>query len=113
MAFSRTSEQTLLAIGIVASAIAAAAIPIIISRFTPLFEAFGAELPDLTRWFVAHSNLFLLLPALVLVVWATWPVRSVRGVAAFAVGVGSLVVFVPLTVVAMYYPVMMLASVVG
>jgi hypothetical protein len=35
-----------------------------------------------------------------------------RSVAALAIGVGSLVVLVPLTVFAMYYPIMLLAAIV-
>lgn len=110
MAFSRTSEQALLAIGIVASAVAATAIPVIVGRYQPLFASAGIALPNLTRWFVQGAYGALLLPALVALVWMLWPVRSARGVAAFTVGVGSLVVFVPLAMLAMQFPMMMLGA---
>ncbi|MDC8011424.1 hypothetical protein [Tahibacter soli] len=112
MKISRNTEQLLFGLGVAAAAIAGIAIPLIVGTFVPTLRQFAVELPNLTRWFVETRWLFLLLPFVVVAVWFVWPIRAMRSVAALATGVGSLVVLLPLATFAMYYPVMVLGSLV-
>ena len=109
---SSNHGQILFGIGVAAAAVAGIAIPMIVNAYVPLFANAGVALPNLTRWFVESRWLFLLLPFVVVAAWFVWPVRAMRSVAALAIGVGSLVVLVPLAVLAMHYPIMLLGAVV-
>ncbi|HJU40560.1 MAG TPA: hypothetical protein VJ724_13370 [Tahibacter sp.] len=112
MRIPKNVEQLLFGLGIAASAIAAIAIILIVDGFLPTLEQFGGELPNLTRLIVGSRWLFLALPLVVVAAWFAWPIRAMRAIAALAIGVGSFVVFVPLTLFAMYYPVFVLGHMV-
>lgn len=113
MAIAENTEQLLFGLGLAAAIIAAVAIAFVVLTLAPTLAEFGFELPNLTRWIVAWWWSFLLLPLAVILAWHCWPVRTMRAVAALAIGVGSLAVFVPLTVFAMYYPVLVLGDAVS
>lgn len=112
MNIPKNTEQLLFGLGIAAAAVAGIAIPLVAEAYLPVFRNFGVELPNLTRWFVDARWLFVLLPLVVVAAWFAWPIRAMRSVAALALGVGSLVVLLPLAVFAMYYPILLLGAVV-
>lgn len=112
MNIPKNLEQLLFGLGVAAAAVTGIAIVLIVGAYLPTFKNFGVELPNLTRWFVDTRWLFLLLPLVVVAAWFAWPIRAMRSVAALAIGVGSFVVLVPLTMLAMYYPIMLFGAIV-
>lgn len=105
-------EQLLFGIGVAAAAIAGITIPLVVDAYLPMLSNFGVELPNLTRFFVNARWLFLALPLVVIAAWFAWPIRAARSIASVTIGVGSLVVLLPLTTFAMYYPILMLGALV-
>jgi type II secretory pathway component PulF len=111
------AEIWMLICGLLAAIAIAAVVNLVIPQFDQVFRNFGAELPLLTRLFVAGRYALFGLPVLVLAAWALTPRRTPpgneRGIVALVVGIGLGVILLPLCVIAMYLPIFQLAAVVG
>lgn len=103
-------EKVALLVGVLCAIIAAAVPALVVPRFREVFESFGAELPFLTRLFMDHHYVLWLLPVLVIATWFFWPKVPHRSLAACLLGIGSLVLIVPVLVVAMYLPIFQLST---
>lgn len=98
------------AIGLVC-AIFAALIPTLAApQFGQMFEAFGFELPLMTRWVLQGYLALWALPLAVGIAWLFWPQPHRRAAAACWIGVLSLVLIFPLCMGALYLPIFMLAQ---
>ena len=89
---SSSRERYLLLAGIAGSAIAALLAQLVLSQFAAvLLNNYEITLPRTVRFVLEYRYAVWALPLLVLAVWAAWPRRSSRGVAACSLGFGSLV----------------------
>lgn len=106
-----SSGRTALFVIGLACAIFAALIPtLLVPQFSRIFESFGAELPSSTRLLLQGYPALWALPGLVLLAWLFWPQPQRRAAAACWVGVLSLVLILPLCIVALYLPIFMLSK---
>lgn len=103
-------DKAALGIGVLCAAIAAIIPPLLIPQFREVFMSFGAELPPLTALFVHYSYALWLLPILVVAGWLYWPEAPRRSLVACLIGAASLVLVVPVLVVALYLPVFQLSA---
>ena len=96
-----------------ACAVLTALIPsLVVPQFREALASYGAKLPTLTAMvFALHHGLWLL-PVLVFVAWRVLPgTLGLR--AARAIGIGGLLVLLPLVIIGMYLPIFRLAASVG
>ncbi|MCF7221868.1 hypothetical protein [Marilutibacter chinensis] len=92
-------------------AILAAAVPTAATPyFVGVYDSFGASLPVLTRLLVDHGAVVWLLPVLVMLAWFARPGSDHRGKAPLLVGMVGLFAVVPVTVYALYVPILALAA---
>ena len=76
--------------------------------FADLFSAFGGDLPGLTQFVMDAHSLLLLLPIVIGVVWAFWPVKTARLRVATRfglIGIGLML----MALVSMYLPIIKLS----
>ncbi|MET1079681.1 MAG: hypothetical protein ABWY06_16855 [Pseudomonas sp.] len=100
-----TREKLALAVGLIC-AVVAAVIPLLTApQFRSVFEAFHAELPLLTRFFIYYTQGLWLLSAAVIGAWLCWPQPTQRATAVVLIGVGGLGLLTPLYIYAMYLPI--------
>jgi len=85
----------------------------VVPQFAGLFADLGVELPLATRWLFASYRYGLAMVAVVVVVWAWWPLRSSRGAAALVVGATSAAALAVWTLIALYLPIYRLDAGVG
>jgi type II secretory pathway component PulF len=83
---------------------------LVVPSFRDALSGYGAPLPALTRVVFASYLGLWLLPALVLAAWRWLPGPVLGPRVATAVGVGGLVLLVPLLVIGLYLPIFSLAS---
>lgn len=81
-----------------------------VPRFTGLFADLGVQLPWATRWLMASYRYGFAMVAVVAAVWAWWPLRSSRGVAALVVGVTCAAALSVWALIALYLPIYRLGA---
>ena len=109
---SPRSSTGLAVLGIAVSALPAVTCWFVLGKFQETFQAFGVQLPWLSRVVLSYHGLLWLVPAgiaaLAVLAPAAW-----RGRRAAALGVASGLILMPVCVIAMYLPVFKLGAVVG
>jgi len=108
---SPRSSAALAVLGIAVSALPPLTSWFVLGKFQETFEAFGVELPWLSRIVLSYHGLLWLVPAGIAALAALAP--AWRGKRAAALGVASALVLMPVCVIAMYLPVFNLGAVVG
>ena len=103
-------DKVALAVGVLCAAIAATIPPLLVLQFREVFVSFGADLPPLTELFIHYNLALWLLPVLVVATWLYWPKATSRSLVACLMGVASLVLVVPVLVVALYLPIFQLSA---
>ena len=105
MKTSSTLDKAFFAGGIVLTTAVAIMPFLLIPKFAEVFRGFEAPIPFSTAIFLKYYPLGLCLPFVVLAIWALWPRRSTRGMAACLIGAGLSGVYYLLMVLLMYYPI--------
>lgn len=105
-------DRILVSAGLLMACVPPAMAALLMPRFRETFEAFGADLPILTRIIADYHAALLLMPTSVLVVALAWPKKERRGV--WSLVLGSMYFFFGpiLIVVATYLPIWKLGAVV-
>jgi hypothetical protein len=107
---SRGGGRGPLVAGLACAVMAAAIASLVVPPFQESLQAYGAPLPLLTRLvFALHRGLWLL-PILAWVAWRWLPWPAQRARVACAIGMGGLLVLLPLVIVGLYLPIFTLAS---
>jgi type II secretory pathway component PulF len=83
---------------------------LVMPGFRETFEAFGSDLPWLTRTIADHPATLLLMPACVLLLALAWPRKNRRGFAALLMGSLCFVLGPLLILVATYLPIWTLGA---
>ncbi|GAB3361734.1 hypothetical protein GCM10027430_35730 [Lysobacter tyrosinilyticus] len=99
-----------LAAGLSCALLSALATTLVVPHFAEVFESFGADLPLLTKLLVHYYLAMWASPAAVIAAWYFWPAPRRRGLASGLIGVATLVLSVPLFVVALYWPIFKLSA---
>lgn len=107
---SRTAERIYLTGGLIGAAGASLAPFLIVPAFQSVFQKLGADLPFVTLLALKLYPALLAVPLLVVGAWFFWPRRENRALAAFGIGVASLVVVPILLVLAMNLPIWRLGA---
>lgn len=103
----------LLVAGLACAMLAAAITSLVVPPFQESLQDYGAPLPLLTRLvFALHRGLWLL-PVMAWIAWRWLPWPPHRARVACAIGVGGLLLLLPLVIVGIYLPIFRLASVAG
>jgi hypothetical protein len=105
------SRRAVLMFGLVSTGAVATLLSLLVPQFDRVLTSFGADLPWLTR---AVSQLYLaawLLPVSVATVWFRWPNPKQRAGIVRTIGVLSLLVLLPVCLIALYLPIFELAAV--
>jgi hypothetical protein len=105
MTASATMDKVFLAVGIVFTTAVAILPFLIIPQFAEVFRNFEAPIPFATAIFLKYYPLGLCLPLVVVAVWAIWPRRTTRGMAACLIGAGLSGAYYLLMGLLMYYPI--------
>lgn len=79
---SDTGNVVMLSIGISLVLIAAAAVFFAVPQFQAMHQAFGVDLPHLTRWLVGYYPGLFLCVFIVPAIWLAWPNPARSGTAA-------------------------------
>lgn len=97
----------------IACAVLAALIPaLVLPSFSHVYTSFGADLPWLTRLVLQLYPFLWLCPVVVAVLGVATRNRPRGAVLACAMGVGTLLLVMPVTMLAAYWPIMQLGAVV-
>ena len=99
------SHHWLFGIGLAAGLIIAALASAVVPKFAMLFKGFGADLPVATQWVLDNYLAFWLVPIIVVAARVVIPDKRLRAIAACAIGVVTLLIFIPLLVLLMYLPI--------
>jgi len=105
------SSIGLAALGIAVSALPALTCWFVLGKFQETFQAFGVQLPWLSRIVLSYHRLLWLFPVGIAALAVLAPMW--RGKRAVALGVASVLVLMPVCVIAMYLPAFKLGAVVG
>lgn len=81
-----------------------------VPRFQSLYAGFGADIPWFTSIVVNGYLAAWLLPACAAAAWVYWPATSHRHVISVAIGLGGLLLLLPLCIAALYLPAFKLAT---
>lgn len=103
-------NKTMMIIGTVLLLLANLVILFVVPAFRPMLEAFGVDLPNLTRWVVAYYPGLLLFVFVPPALWAVWPNPARSGLAALIAGIVLGSALVALTVFALYLPIFHIAG---
>ncbi|QDH71472.1 hypothetical protein [Marilutibacter alkalisoli] len=90
--------------------ITALILTVVVPNFRDVLASFGAELPWLSRAVMDGYLVAWLLPACVAVAWFRWPNPRQRRIAALVIGLISLLVVLPMCLLALYLPIFSLAT---
>ncbi len=102
---SSKKNHLLTGIGFLLALISAIIVIMLMQKFAPTFNDFGADLPAFTAFFVDYAYGFFVLPLVVLTVHLFWPTPADRPVVALFLGVVCIVVVPVLTGIAVYLPI--------
>lgn len=86
---------------------------IVVPSFSPMYEGFGAEMPNISQLFLATYRGWAIFALAVPAVWLLWPNPRTRGVAGLLVGTALALLLVAFGVWALYAPIFALAAVTG
>lgn len=100
------NDYIALVIGLLLTCASAIALPVVGKPFVDSLADFGAELPLLLR----HAYLLWIFPAIVLVVWLSWPSAKRRALVTSLVAIGGVTLAYAATVVAIQLGVHRLAA---
>jgi len=103
-------SKAALIVGLICSVLAAAVPTLVLPQFRQAFESFGAELPLVTRLLLKYHFVMWAAPVAVMAAWRYWPNARRRPLAACLLGVGALVVAVPVIFIALYFPISEMAA---
>lgn len=81
-----------------------------VPQFQNIIAGFGADIPWFTSIVVNGYLAAWLLPACAATAWLYWPVASHRHLISVAIGLGGLLLLLPLCIAALYLPVFKLAT---
>lgn len=82
----------------------------LVRMYLPMLQAFGMDLPNLTRWLIDWHLCLLLAVFVAPMLWAGWPIPARSGLAALIGGIALGGALVALTAFALYLPIMRLAA---
>ncbi len=99
-----------LAIGVGFAFAGAGLILIAAPHFREMFNAFGAELPLLSRLLIMNSPIALIMPVVVIAIALGWPRREQRPMAALIAGLAMFLISPVLLFFAAYWPIFRLAA---
>ena len=105
-----TSGKVLLGLGLCGSLLTAFIVTFVVPSFSQVFKSFGADLPLATSLIMNFYLFIWAFPVFVLVVFYCWPTPSRRPLWAFLIGVVGAFLIIPLTLVALYFPIFALAA---
>lgn len=103
-------EQVVMISGLIISALSALSITFIVPQFAKVFEGFGADLPLMSRLFANFYLMAWLMPVSVLAIKFLWPNPRQRTLLMNVCGIVLPIAMMPMTVVAMYLPMFVMAS---
>lgn len=110
---SDTGNVLMLAIGISLVLIAATAIFFAVPLFQSMHQAFGVDLPNLTRWLVDYYPGLFLCVLIVPGIWAAWPNPARSGPAALVSGVLLCGLLIGMSLFLLYLPIFRLGAAVS
>ena len=103
-------NKAMLSAGMLVLLLANLIVLFLVRMYLPMLQAFGMDLPNLTRWVVDYHLCLLLVVFVPLMLWAGWPNPARSGVAALIGGIALGCVLVALAAFALYLPVMHIAG---
>lgn len=101
---SSMSRSGALLASVLSAALAALILGVAARMFRDAYIRFGIELPLLSRAVLEWHLLAWVLPACVLAAWCFWPRPRQRRLATLVLGLGSLLVVLPLCLLLLYLP---------
>jgi hypothetical protein len=108
MRLTAIDQRLLLLVAIILSSLAGFTAFRAVPAFSEVFQSFSGGLPQSTELVLKFYPGLLALPAIVLLVWALWPRREQRGVAALSAAIALSVAIPLMLVLVMYLPIVAL-----
>lgn len=104
------NNVVMLGMGIALVLLANAVIGYAVPAYEPTLQAFGMELPTLTRWLLGGYRWLPLAALLVPAAWAAWPNPARSGLAALLAGIVLAGLLIMFCVLALHLPVVYIAG---
>lgn len=99
-----------LAAALAATTIAALVPALVADNFRGAFDAFGTDLPAITRFFLHHHSWLFLVPVVLVGLWALWHDNPNRGRVIGVIGTLCAFLMIATAVTAMYIPIFKLSA---
>ena len=109
---SSRSEYGGLVAALAATTVAALIPALVADSFRETFDAFGADLPAITSFFLNHHWWLLVVPAALLGLWALWHDNPNRGRIIGVIGINCSFLTIATAVTAMYNPIFKLNAII-